>query len=129
MVPREGSPLVDAGDDTKNEEETDIIGNIRMLGAAIDIGAYEAQASLDSHVTDLSTSTIHPNPATYVLNIEVDGAVDQIIIYSLSGDKILSQKIQGRKKLQLDISNLPSGIYIISTFSDQGSSQQKLIKY
>tara|TARA_B100000925_G_scaffold291874_1_gene282092 strand:- start:4068 stop:4238 length:171 start_codon:yes stop_codon:yes gene_type:complete len=54
--------------------------------------------------------------------------IEQVAIYNLSGEKIMSQKTQGRKKQQLDISNLASGVYIIHIGSDQGSSQQKLVK-
>ena len=129
LVPIGTIPLIDAGDDDKNEQETDVTGGVRIRGTAIDIGAYEVQPILSSDILDVNISTIHPNPATDVLNIEVhSGVIEQVAIYNLSGEKIMSQKTQGRKKQQLDISNLASGVYIIHIGSDQGSSQQKLVK-
>ena len=127
-VPSATSPLIDAGVDGENEEENDITGGVRIMGRAIDIGAYEVQSTLSSGIPDVNISTIHPNPATDVLNIEVHrGVIELVFIYNLSGEKIMSKKIQGRKKLQLDINNLASGVYIIGILSDQGSSQQQLV--
>lgn len=128
LVPSGTSPLIDAGDNTKNNEETDITGGTRILGTAIDIGAYEHQVVLHRDGSDVETLTIHPNPITDVLNIELDGGmIEQVFIYSLSGENIMSQKMQGGNKQQLDISNLVSGVYIISIRTDRGSSQQKLV--
>ena len=136
MIPHATSPLIDAGDSTKNDEETDIAGQMRKMDGLndgtvrIDIGAYEHQAVLTVVGSGINPSRLYPNPAADVLNIAVDGAViNQVIIYSLSGDKILSQKMQGREKQQLDISKLASGVYILNINTDKGNSQHQIIKY
>ena len=38
---RSGSPALNAGSNTANGESTDLAGNARVVGAAIDLGAYE----------------------------------------------------------------------------------------
>lgn len=38
---RSGSPCIDAGSDVRSTSETDLAGNGRIVGAAIDIGAFE----------------------------------------------------------------------------------------
>jgi len=62
LVPSSTSPLVDAGVDSQNEEETDITGGDRVMGTAIDIGAYEDQTSLSSDMPSVETTTLYPNP-------------------------------------------------------------------
>ena len=64
MVPSSTSPLVDAGVNSENEEETDITGGARVMGTAIDIGAYEDQTSLSSDMPSVETTTLYPNPTS-----------------------------------------------------------------
>ena len=44
----EGSPAIDAGSNDAAEAETDLAGNPRIAGAAVDLGAYEYQGNPDA---------------------------------------------------------------------------------
>ncbi len=53
LYPAFGSVLIGAGDNTFNTQPTDIVGNPRIYGSTIDVGAYETQTCLNtSQFTD-----------------------------------------------------------------------------
>jgi Secretion system C-terminal sorting domain len=62
--------------------------------------------------------TIYPNPASDQLNILFDRPVNEVLriqIINTSGTEVYSSRIiPSGKKIQLDVSSFPSGIYIIN---------------
>ncbi|MBE0648471.1 MAG: T9SS type A sorting domain-containing protein [Bacteroidales bacterium] len=73
--------------------------------------------------------SIYPNPTTDIINIET-GEDDsyQIGIYDLAGKRLLQRDERGNK-FQLDIKELPKGIYMLRlTNSNNNNSNFKLIK-
>ena len=54
---KSGSPCLNTGDNAANSASTDIIGNSRIIGSAIDMGAYEFQGStVPVHLVNFSAS-------------------------------------------------------------------------
>jgi predicted phosphodiesterase len=76
---------------------------------------------------------VYPNPAKNVLFVEIEEAKDHemlIELHSLSGEVIAYGKIKkGDMVLKLDISNLPSGIYLLKVFSENGTNAFKISIY
>jgi uncharacterized delta-60 repeat protein len=73
--------------------------------------------------------SLYPNPTNDIINIET-GVNDtyQICIYNLAGKSFLQRKERGNK-FQLDIKELPKGIYMLRlTGINNNSSSIKLIK-
>ena len=76
--------------------------------------------------------SIYPNPANTNITIEYsfdDNADASISLINILGSKVLEQKIIGSNhKMNLDISNLPNGIYVYSIIKDGAIiEKQKLI--
>jgi len=67
--------------------------------------------------------TLFPNPGTDIITIDYDGVEDVLEVYDQLGRKIRSVKIEG-KSMQIDISDMTSGIYILKI----GLQIQRLIK-
>jgi len=63
-------------------------------------------------------ATIFPNPATDVINLNLDG-LTTITIYSITGAKVLEVNTDG----QIDVSSLQSGMYLVT----DGLITEKLI--
>ena len=53
-----GSPCIDAGNDAAVSSSTDLDGNIRIQGAAVDMGAFEGTLDTDSEILDQSQTII-----------------------------------------------------------------------
>ncbi|WP_298307803.1 LamG-like jellyroll fold domain-containing protein [Flavobacterium sp.] len=66
---------------------------------------------------------LYPNPASNILNIEIDGSIKLVEIYSLQGQKVLETN-----QTEINISNLASGMYVVKVQDLSGSfATKKLI--
>ena len=73
---------------------------------------------------------IYPNPAQNILNIElqsIDNDQNHIEIYDLSGKQVYSS-ITSDKNIQVDVSELTQGLYIIKVYNNNFVLNQKFIK-
>jgi len=147
------SPCIDSGTpDTTGATllPFDILGNIRVWDgngsgtAIIDMGAYEFGAPVYVGIEDntplISLETIpiniFPNPCRDQVNIQLILEENQqfdLGLYSLNG-KVLKE-IRGKSgecckyETQLNLDNIPAGIYLIRVQTDKLSACQKLIVY
>ena len=74
---------------------------------------------------------LFPNPASSELIIEAEENVERVVVYNLLGERILDQDFgkNGFNKVQLDVQNLETGMYVISLFFDnEKQSVQKFTK-
>jgi hypothetical protein len=58
---------------------------------------------------------IYPNPAVDFVNINLPEDVDFIVISDLTAREMLRMKVDGRKKIQVDLRQFPGGLYLISS--------------
>jgi hypothetical protein len=69
-------------------------------------------------------ATIYPNPSHDVFNIETEEKIEQVTVFNLLGQKVFS----GKDK-QINIANLPSGMYWAKiNFDNDKTVTRKLIK-
>ena len=69
-----------------------------------------------SGVYEEMVSSIHvfPNPTSGIVQIEFTAQqADKINVFKLSGEKVLSMHPGNRKKISIDLSNEPSGVYLL----------------
>lgn len=122
-------------------------------GSMPDIGAYEVGAvhwvpgidftptlypwtwpgdevlnTVEVNNTKLLEVVIYPNPASHKLNINATSKIKNIIIYSITGKKLMSLDIN-KKRDFIDISNLVSGVYLVNYQLDSASGILKFIKH
>lgn len=122
---REGSPGVDYGlqgflppdtwdldkdGDTTEPLPIDLNGDVRVLGAEVDLGAYEGAVVVatepDVPPADVRLA-VYPNPANDYLTIEADA--EDIEIVDVLGRVVLRTEQAGR----IDVSGLPVGVYVV----------------
>lgn len=77
----------------------------------------------ENKISKVETS-LYPNPATEVLNIQSKEKVNAIEIYDISGRKV-SAELDGDK---VNVKNLNPGSYIISIETKEGKTTEKFIK-
>lgn len=79
---------------------------------------------LSTHEVDLEESiNIYPNPVMDILYIKTDLWVKEIRLYDMQA-KLLKQA----KSKSLNLSSMPTGVYIIQVETDQGIYTEKIIK-
>jgi len=72
---------------------------------------------------------VFPNPAKSNISVLLSNSANlqKIDIYSILGDKIISQKNLNQVKTTIDVSHLSSGIYFIRAKVDDKIMTKKLI--
>jgi hypothetical protein len=72
---------------------------------------------------------LFPNPASSVLNIKLNATQQQYSITDIKGNTLMQNSLSKQEQLQIDITTLPSGFYVISFINKQGYiSREKFVK-
>ncbi|NVO02900.1 MAG: T9SS type A sorting domain-containing protein [Bacteroidetes bacterium] len=73
--------------------------------------------------------SIYPNPANNLITIEtpVEGKTGTIIILNVNGQKLITKQLTTFKS-EIDVSDLPSGIYFVRVINKKSESFGKFIK-
>ena len=100
------------------QQQYNVTSNIDV--AAIGLSEYKVNKSI---------FRVFPNPSTHYISIEFEEAPAQVTITNLMGSIVLSKSInQPILKVDLDISSLSSGIYLLECRNNKGEkSVEKLI--
>ena len=108
---------------TSNKSSTSETGTFTII-------ANESSVlSADDFIRENIDLVVFPNPAKSNISILLSNRsnLQKIEIYSILGDKIISQKNLNRAKTTIDISHLSSGIYFIRAKVDDKIMTKKLI--
>ncbi len=84
-----------------------------------------------SSVQDLetvSTVFLYPNPASQKVNVVASEQINVLVITDISG-ATLKKFLPAAVSLEIDLSELPAGIYFIAAKTAKGIRQNRLIKY
>ena len=76
---------------------------------------------------DLTDFQFYPNPVKHILTIKNKTVIEDIQIFSVSGQSILFQKVNNTHS-EIDLSNLIKGMYILNIKSDGKEKALKFIK-
>ncbi|MEP6466514.1 MAG: T9SS type A sorting domain-containing protein [Parafilimonas sp.] len=118
-----GSPCVGAGDPSAvigaargSWGTTDYFGNNRKVGT-IDIGAHElatGNIKNDKTVIIIKSFNVSPNPATNFVTINKIKGDCIITVTNVAGKNFITRPVNIDGDYKLDISNLKSGLYVIT---------------
>ena len=87
------------------------------------------EASTLSTIQIAKSSVFMSNPAKDNISISgLTGEINQIHVYSLLGAKVISQKVNNLSSLQINVSELSKGMYIVNFVGENGNFTKKLIK-
>ena len=70
--------------------------------------------------------SVSPNPATGSAEVLSSFGVSRVEVFSAAGQKVMDRKAEGLKAT-LDLSNLPSGTYLLRIHTPQGVTTKKLL--
>ena len=74
------------------------------------------QEATSTAVTDLGSQSainVYPNPASDVVYIDSDKAVDTVRLFSMNGQLLISKEGIREKSYQLAVNGLKSGLYLL----------------
>ncbi len=119
---QETSPCIDAGT-SQNAPPVDFDSLTRPQGAGFDMGIYEYPVA-QGVIGFSGTSPVHgiyifPNPATGQITVKgAEPGLSEIRLFNLSGKDVTGStrmRIINKTSVQIDITNLSSGVYIVKT--------------
>ncbi len=87
---------------------------------------FTTNALSNNSFTENSVS-MYPNPAINVLNIEALSNIESVSVYNLLGQEVIAKTINN-KVVNLDITSINSGIYIIKTTIDGVTAASRFVK-
>ena len=134
---QKNSPLIDAGYTKQPRVSFDFKYHIRRSDNPPDIGAYEydPQTSVLQLKKETRSFTLYPNPVKKELTIgfQIDSETDVLfIIYDIYGNQLSVNKQfklqQGTYSNQIEIQNLPSGLYLCTFQTNHHNDSGKFIK-
>jgi hypothetical protein len=76
---------------------------------------------------ELEGFVYYPNPFTNELNLSAKTTIDEVLIFNLMGQKVFSLKINATKK-SIDLSHLPTGMYVLEVNAEGTSATYKIVK-
>ncbi|KGD68305.1 T9SS type A sorting domain-containing protein [Flavobacterium aquatile] len=91
-------------------------------GDTFAVSAYDA--SLGNEAFDSSSFTFYPNPVNDVLNLSYSQSINKVQVINILGQEVKTVTMDANQA-QVDMSNLPTGTYLVKVTSD---SQVKTIK-
>ncbi len=129
--------------DAKDVQDWIYLDDVNILGCKIGANdfvtvneMYQGQTVVEKREEEngfLTHINLHPNPASEILNISfyaIGNSDLRINILDFSGKEVFSKKqFFGKDKhsLQLDVSQLEAGIYVVSFFSESKMHSEKFI--
>jgi len=122
--------IVDQGDnayyDTALFGNLDLAGNDRIFNTTVDLGAYEYDSTLGLEEVNYTSNSIklYPNPATDIVNIKTNQTIKNVTVFNINGQKVLDIANQS----QINISNLPTGMYFLNIITNQSNQTIKILK-
>lgn len=97
-----------------------------VLFANFSIEEIDVVSSVDTGVND-NTLIVFPNPLVNKICIkQMPKEVSRIQVFSLDGRKVLEERIDAQTAINLDVSALASGAYVVS-LSGEGFKQSELV--
>jgi hypothetical protein len=103
--------------------------NGKILYPQIDMGECEIVTSTSIPVPQ-NFLTIYPNPSTNYLNVCPSGYVTELKVLNMLGQVLLWNNYSGQKNenIQLDVSHLPKGTYVLSLSGKQATACKMFMK-
>jgi len=104
-------------------------GDFATFFAANGLNPIPCTVGINEQDQPISVS-VYPNPATDFLTVNSKDQVQDFRVYNLLGAEVLTGRFSNMKNAsnQVDISTLPSGVYVLELVSETGSGRVKFTK-
>jgi len=83
--------------------------------------------SLSATAFDTARFSAYPNPVTDILTLSYTKNISDVQVYNLLGQQVIAKSVNNRQD-KLDMSNLPSGTYLVKVTADGQMRTIKVLK-
>ncbi|PZR21870.1 MAG: hypothetical protein DI539_06900 [Flavobacterium psychrophilum] len=98
-------------------------------GTSYNVDSYSfSEATAGVNENTLANLSVYPNPVNDVVNVSVDALVSNVAIVDLNGRTVKTAKFDGVANASVNVSDLASGIYMMTITSDKGATTKKIVK-
>lgn len=73
-------------------------------------------------------SSVYPNPAVDRITVTAASPIVSVDLFSVDGRKMLIAKANGQTSLTMDLSQVPSGVYVVIVRTENGTERHRVIK-
>jgi hypothetical protein len=116
--------------------ELDVVmaaGTANTVAAVTKFDNLTSRASAEdtlANPVDLSQNifSVYPNPANNVVNVANAGNIEAVNIVDINGRVVKKQTFAGETTVQLDITDLASGVYMMNITSEGSVTTKKIVK-
>ncbi|MEO0734664.1 MAG: T9SS type A sorting domain-containing protein, partial [Bacteroidota bacterium] len=70
---------------------------------------------------------ISPNPASDRVQITAQEAIQEVFVFSIDGRQLLNRRVDGVDRMDLDVSDLPTGVYVLSIRTEEEVSTERVV--
>lgn len=111
--PNAESPCIDMGVDMGNLAEFDLAGNPRVLGSAVDIGAYELLLDPVREII-VGKLSVSPNPSSDFIYLQLpENLSGPIAMHLFNEQGSLVKQLEMEPGQRVYVGDLPGGIYLV----------------
>ncbi len=109
--------------------DDNFVGEVEDYTITINEAMPQAQAPSENFELEQNTITVYPNPTANYINISIDeiGFDDAYSIYDVSGKKVIQGQIIS-SSTRVDLTEYPSGIYLVKVLNYNQTTIKKIIK-
>lgn len=113
----------------------EVILAVRNLGRVGDKGGFSFRMDIncddnivspktaEAAVSEITGLKIYPNPVANVLYINSELAINMVRLYDVSGKLIFEKQYNAEKQVEIEVANLPKGVYLVEV-SEVGEGVQ-----
>jgi hypothetical protein len=89
---------------------------------------FELLDPLSNTSVDHYLLNLYPNPAHEFVTLQSDTVINHIKVYDLLGRAVFEQNTKNQQIVQFNVTQYPSGLYLIEVKSENSTKILKLIK-
>lgn len=121
---RDGHSLALSSNGKVGPKPAENTSNEQSKGPSGEVRVYDISGILSSDTFVLENFKIYPNPATDILNIELENSLvlEKVLIYNTTG-----QLIKETSEKTINVSGFAKGIYSVQVLTNHGKATKKVI--
>ncbi len=100
-------------------------GNVEVTNQNVTVVITMISGTVSAQGIPFTSVSLYPNPASSVVSVTMDTEIDEITFIDATG-RIVHKQSVGLKSVQIDISRLPTGLYLVLLATQNETTTRKI---